>query len=67
MFEAKLKNMFEQHMTEAMEEMPLEVDHGFVCQLAAERTIEDLSEYVQRIADARKWGHIEEVNKAFYG
>ena len=63
----ELKEAFEYHFTEAQEEMPVEVDHGYICQLAAERTIEALSERIQRLADNRKWGHIEEVNKAFFG
>ncbi len=63
----QIEEMFEQHFTEAQEEMPIEVDHGYLCQLAAERTIEGLSDRVQRLADNRKWGHIEEANKAFFG
>ena len=63
----QLKEMFEAYMAEAIEEQPDQVDHGFLCQLAAERAIEVLSDRVQRLADNRKYSHIEEVNKAFFG
>ena len=62
----KLKQMFESHMSEVQEEYP-ELTHGAVTMTAAERVVEKLQELVFRLADNRKWGHIEEVNKAHYG
>lgn len=61
----KLKEMFEYHMCEVQEEYP-ELTHGALTMTAAERVVEKLQELVFRIADKRKWGHIEEVNKAHY-
>lgn len=62
----QIKEMFEQHMSEVQEEYP-ELTHGALTMTAAERTIDQLTDRVQRVADNRKHGHIEEVNKAFYG
>lgn len=60
-----LKEMFEYHMSEVQEEYP-ELTHGALTMTAAERTIEGITERVERIADNRKWGHIEEVNKSHF-
>jgi chromosome segregation ATPase len=61
-----LERMFQEHMDELQEDST-ELDHGFMCGVAAERTIEDISAHVEAISEKHKWGHIEAVNKAFYG
>jgi len=60
-----LERMFQEHMDELQEDST-ELDHGFMCGVAAERTIEDISAHVEAISEKRKWGHIEAVNRAFY-
>jgi hypothetical protein len=62
----KLKDMFEYEMSSVEEEYP-ELTHGALTMTAAERVVETLQERVFKIADNRKWGHIEEVNKTHYG
>jgi hypothetical protein len=61
----QLEEMFEYHMSEVQEEYP-ELTHGAMTMTAAERVVEKLQELVFKIADNRKWGHIDEVNKAHF-
>lgn len=58
----QLKEMFEYHMSIVQDEYP-ELTHGAVTMTAAERALETLQERLFRIADNRKWGHIDKVNK----
>lgn len=60
-----LREMFESEMSSVEEEYP-ELSHGALTMTAAERVIERLQEIVFSIADKRKWGHIDAVNKAHY-
>jgi hypothetical protein len=62
----QLEEMFEYHMSEVQEEYP-DLTHGAVTMTAAERAAEILQERLHKIADNRKWGHIDKVNKAHYG
>jgi len=62
----QLNEMFEHHMSEVQEEYP-GLTHGAVTMTAAERATEILQEKLHKLADDRKWGHIEEVNKSHYG
>lgn len=62
----ELKEAFESHMCEVQDDYP-DLEHGILTKIAAEHVIESISGKVYAIADDRKWGHIEEVNKAHFG
>ena len=61
-----LERMFQEHMDDLRGDESDDFDHGWMCGVAAERTIEDISSHVNAIAEKRKWGHIEEVNRSFF-
>jgi hypothetical protein len=62
-----LERMFQEHMDELQEDESDANHHAWMCGVAAERTIEDISSHVNAIAEKRKWGHIEAVNRDFFG
>jgi hypothetical protein len=66
MLDEALKEIFERELSEVFDDYP-EITHGAATMTAAERTMEVVNERIERIADNRKWGHIEEVNKAHFG
>ena len=65
MLEEALKEIFEKELAEVFEDHPL-LTHGAATMTAAERTMEVVNERVMRIADQRKWGHIELVNRLHF-
>lgn len=63
-----IKEIWEQHFTEAQEENADDpIDHSFLCKIASDRTIDDLVGIIHGHGDNRHWAHIEAVNEGFFG